>query len=121
MKFKANVVQTAKDFLSMVVILSMFILLINGFLFGETLFTEDIIFILLFSTFFNIPYVKNKLGVWLLMVNKEIIEIFRKDLKEAELDYEQICDLDEPRRENYLNGKIDTLKKTISMLDKVGD
>ena len=55
------------------------------------------------------------------MTNKEIIEIFRNDLKEAELDWEQICDLDEPRRENYLNGKIDTLKKTISMLDKVGD
>lgn len=55
------------------------------------------------------------------VTNNEIIAILEKDLKEVEEEYAHICDLDEPRQENYLYGAIDALRKAIYLLKLGGN
>ena len=55
------------------------------------------------------------------VTNNEIIAILEKDLKEAEEEYANICDLDEHIQESYLYGAIDALKKAIYLLKLGGE
>lgn len=51
---------------------------------------------------------------------KEIIELLEKDRKVAREEWNYISEINDPVRENYLNGKMNTLDNVLFLLKKVG-
>ena len=51
---------------------------------------------------------------------KEIIELLEKDRKNAKEEWNYISEINDPVRENYLNGKMNTLDNVLFLLKKVG-